>query len=91
MKKKDLIDALNAIDCEDVCIFDYKKNIHNADDEPQSFGVEPNFDVQFIKEDVNKPFIALVYDNDDYKEDGKPNNLSNIYFSIGNMMMEDDD
>jgi hypothetical protein len=82
MKKKDLIDALNAIDCEDVCIFDWRKNIHHADDEPQSFGIEPNFEVEKIDKAVNKPFIALSFVNDDYNLNGTPNNCSSIYNSV---------
>jgi hypothetical protein len=67
----------------EVCIFDYRKNLHNASDEPQSDGVHNKFSVEFIKEGV-PPFIALAFKNDDYLPDGMPDGGSSIYQSILN-------
>ena len=58
---------------KEVCITDWRKNLHNADDEPNGIGIESQFKVEYIKEDVNKPFIALSFENDDYEKDGSPN------------------
>lgn len=66
----------------EVCITDWRKNIHHATDDPQGLGIEPNFKVEFVNEDVNIPFIALSFENDDYKDDGTPDEGSSIYSSI---------
>lgn len=66
MKAKELIKELQkyAPDTE-VCIYDVRKSIHNANDEPSSVGIEPNFTVYYEK-DTNTPFIGLEFENDDY-------------------------
>lgn len=71
MKKQDLVQILAAYpDDTEVCITDWRKHIHHADTEPQGNGIEPEFSVDYIVEDVNKPFIALSFINDDYDESG---------------------
>lgn len=83
MKKSELIKELEKIQGDpQVCITDWRKNIHHADDEPQGHGIEPKFKVEFIKESVNIPFVALSFENDDYKDDGTPDESSSIYSSI---------
>ena len=54
----------------EICICDWRKNLHHADEEPQGVGIEPDFKVTYETEDVNKPFAALGFKNDDYNEDG---------------------
>ena len=34
--------------------------------------IEPKFLVEFVNEDVNIQFVALSIENDDYKDDGTP-------------------
>jgi len=66
----------------EVCITDWRKNIHYANVEPQGHGIEPKFKVEFVNEDVSIPFVALSFENDDYKDDGTPDEGSSIYSSI---------
>lgn len=61
---------------------DFRKNIHHAHSEPQGNGIEQKFNIEFITEDVNIPFIALSFENDDYKNDGIPDEGSSIYSFI---------
>jgi hypothetical protein len=83
MKKLELIKALKQIQGNpEVCITDWRKNIHHANDEPQGHGIEPNFNVEFVNESVNVPFIALSFENNDYNDNGTPNEGSSIYSSI---------
>jgi len=64
MKVKDLIQALSYFKGDtEVCIMDWRKNLHYADDEGQGNGIDPNFKVEFLEKDVNKPFVALFFDN----------------------------
>ena len=49
-----------------VCIFDWRKSVHHASEEPDSEGIHPEFKVEIIKE--SKPFIALSFDNSDYED-----------------------
>lgn len=71
MKVQELIKILTVYQPDtEVCITDWRKNIHHADTEPQGNGIEPEFFVDYIVEDVNKPFIALSFINDDYDESG---------------------
>lgn len=66
-----------------VCIADWRKNVHYADDEPQGNGIYPDFEIEAItEEDANVPFIALSFVNEDYHENGAPNEESSIYSSI---------
>lgn len=69
MNKHDLIKQLLSSPGEEVCIFDIRKNIHHADDIPQSNGIERDFKVEY-EEDGIPPFISLTFQNDDYNEDG---------------------
>lgn len=72
MKVKDLLtELLKYPNNMEVCIADWRKNLHHADDEPQGNGIEPNFKIELIKEDINLQFVALSFENDDYKEDGQ--------------------
>lgn len=72
MKVKDLLTELQKYPSDmEVCITDWKKNLHHADDEPQGNGIEPNFNIELVEEDVNIPFVALSFENDDYKENGQ--------------------
>ena len=83
MKVSKLITELQKFPTDtEVCITDWRKNIHHADDESQGHGIEPDFKVEFEKEDVNIPFIALSFENDDYKDDGTADEGSSIYSSI---------
>ena len=83
MKVQDLIAELQKFPTDtEVCVVDWRKNIHHADDEPQGHGIEPKFKVEFVNEDVNIPFVALSFENDDYKDDGTPDEGSSIYPSI---------
>jgi len=83
MKVSELITELQKFPADtEVCIMDWRKNIHHANDEPQGHGIEPKFNVEFVNEDVSIPFIALSFENDDYKDDGTPDEGSSIYSSI---------
>lgn len=83
MKVSELITELQKFPTDtEVCITDWRKNIHHADDEPQGHGIEPKFKVEFVNEDVSIPFVALSFENDDYKDDGTPDEGSSIYSSI---------
>lgn len=68
----------------DVCIFDYRKNCHHsdADDEGSGIGIQSDFNIDFVSENVNKPFIAISYENCDYDKDGGYNAGSSICASI---------
>lgn len=80
MKAKDLIKELEKFPEDmEVCIADWRKNAFNANDEPQGHGIDDDFTVELIDENVNTPFIALSFVNDDYSEDGEPNEGSLIY------------
>lgn len=79
MKNEKLLKLLSKLPKDsEVCIVDWRKNLHNANDEPQGNGIEPKFAVVFMKEDVSMPFIALQFENDDYNEDGTPNEGGSI-------------
>ena len=67
MKNKELIKKLQQFPNDlEVCIFDWKKSVHNASEEPSSEGIEPEFNVEEMKEGT--PFIALSFSNSDYEE-----------------------
>ena len=69
MKKEELIKKLQELpEGTEVCIMDWRKNLYYADDEPQGMGIEKDFVVEYQTEDVNKPFIALMFE-----KDGSPN------------------
>lgn len=83
MKVLELITELQKFPTNtEVCITDWRKNIHHTNDEPQGYGIEPKFKIKFVNEDVSIPFIALLFENNDYKDDGTPNQGSSIYSSI---------
>jgi len=73
MKTDKLIEELQKMPQNlDVCVADWRKHIHNADDEPNGIGIEPSFKVELIEGNgVPVPFIALSFENDDYDEDGE--------------------
>ena len=71
MKNKELIKRLSEYHEDmEVCIFDWKMNLHRCDDEPISIGIQSEFKVEYQKESVNIPFISISYENDDYLDDG---------------------
>lgn len=83
MKISELIEQLQqAPQDSEVCIFDWRKNLHHADGDYQGNGIVSDFKVDIVSEDVNIPFVALSFKNDDYKEDGSANKGSCIYRSI---------
>lgn len=73
MKKEKLIEILQGMpEDTEVCIFDHRKNLDRDFGDGSSDGVHSDFEVEVItKENVtedSKPFIALMFDNDDYEE-----------------------
>lgn len=83
MKIQELISKLNGYPPDmEVCVMDWRKNIFHSSEEPQGYGIEPHFTVDHINEDVNVPFIALSFNNDDYTSDGMPDEGSAIYSNI---------
>lgn len=85
MRKSELIKKLNQIEGDfEVCICDFRKNIHNMDGggEPNGIGIEPNFTVNLEDKNFTKKFIGLEFENDDYNEDGTPNAGSSIFVSV---------
>ena len=79
MKVEQLIKELQQLPKgTEVCIFDWRKNVHHADNEPQGMGIEKDFSVEYQTEDVNLPFAGLMFENDDYESDGTPNYGSSI-------------
>lgn len=52
-----------------VCIADIFKNLYYSDgsDEGVSYGIDPEFYVEYISEDVPEAFIALFFYNEDYE------------------------
>lgn len=68
---KQLVEQLNTMPQDAiVCIFDVNKNIHYADADPTSVGIITDFKVEYHKEeDVSRPFVGLVFENDDYNQD----------------------
>ena len=74
MKAKKLIEELKKFPPgTEVCIVDWRKNIHHAGDEPQGHGIEHDFKIDLETKNVTKPFISLSFANDDYEPDGSPN------------------
>ena len=49
-----------------VCIFDWRKSVYHASEEPNSEGIYVEFKVEIIKE--AKPFIALSFSSSDYED-----------------------
>lgn len=71
MKKRDLLLKLQQYpDDIDVCITDLRKNIFYTDNEPQGEGIVPDFKVELVDVNVNTPFLALIFENDEYDEEG---------------------
>ncbi len=82
MKIGKLISELKKFDPEkEVCIFDWRKSIHNSSDEPNGIVIEDDFKVEIIK-NYNSSFVALSFMNDDYTNDGDPNYASLLAASI---------
>ena len=74
MKREILIEKITELPIgTEVCICDWRKILHHADDEPQGIGIEPDFEISYEIESVTKPFAALGFQNDDYEKDGSPN------------------
>jgi len=67
MKAQELIKELEKYPKDTpVCIVDWKKSVNNSDDEPSSIGIESNFKVNLENVNVNKPFISIAFDNNDF-------------------------
>lgn len=85
MKKEELLEKIKALpDGVEVCIFDHRKNLHHANDEPQGMGIEKSFEVDMMKDGEPKPFAVLSFTNDDYESDGTPDYGSGIVGSVLN-------
>lgn len=58
----------------EICIYDWRKGLFHASEEPTSEGMESNFGVDYLTDDIySKPFAALSFENDDYTDKGDPN------------------
>lgn len=89
MKVEKLIRELKKMPPQtEVCIFDYRKNLHHASDEPQSHGIESNFEINHETENVSIPFCALTFKNDDYQKDGSPHEGSSIVYQAQRVIYE---
>lgn len=84
MKAKDLIEQLSKNPEAEVCIFDHLKHLNRYRDEPIGDGIVHQFEVDFSTMEVplesvddQKPFIALVFKNDDYTDYGDRINHDN--------------
>jgi len=89
MRKSELIKKLNAIEGDfEVCIFDFRKNIHNHGGEEFgiSAGIEHEFSVSLENKHFKKPFIGLEFKNDDYTNEGIPDSGSSIFVSVERMV-----
>lgn len=87
MKNKDLIAKLQKLPLDtEVCIADWRKNTFHSDGDPCGDGIEPDFTVELVNEDVLIPFIALSFNNDDYIDGGEINEGSSLYSSIENTL-----
>ena len=88
MNNSELILILNNLPQDaEVCIWDWRKNIFNADDDGNGIGIEPKFTVEYLNENVSTPFIAISFENDDYNDNGEPSEvslLSDYYSKRGN-------
>jgi len=85
MTVKELITELSKYpENEDVCIFDWRKNLHHASEEPSSEGVYSDIKTERValdREEIEytkdvygtepKPWIAITFENDDYSDDGE--------------------
>lgn len=87
MIKSELIKKLNEIQGDpEVKIYDHRKLLHHASDEPTNEGLYGDFDVHQLNDDLSDdeikyteemheftpvPFIVLSFDNDDYTDDGE--------------------
>ena len=54
----------------DVVILDWRKNLYHPNDDTEASGIIPNFFVSYLEEDVEVPYIGLVFINEDYSHDG---------------------
>jgi len=77
MKKEALIAALQALpDGVEVCVFDWRKELHNdpGDGSGCKAGIYPDFQIEMAGEDFkaegSPDFALLGFDNDDYDDDG---------------------
>lgn len=75
MKVEKLIEQLkNLPENTDVCLVDYRKNLHHAngdeEDPSNGIGIQEKFRVEHFTENVNTPFIGILYKNDDYDDVG---------------------
>lgn len=60
----------NYPDDMEIVIFDWKKNFHNASEEQNGIGVYSEFEVHAESAENETIFIALMFDNEEYNEDG---------------------
>lgn len=85
MKVEELIAELSKYPQEEnVCIFDWRKNLHHASEETCPEGVYSDIKTERValdKEEIeyakdvygteHKPWIAITFENDDYSDDGE--------------------
>jgi len=60
----------NCPDNMEMVIFDWKKNFHNASEEPNGIGVYSDFEIHNESTSDEVILIALMFDNEEYNEDG---------------------
>ena len=80
MKVEILIKKLKELPANtDVCIVDYRKNLHHAngdeEDPSNGIGIQEKFRVEYYTKNVNKPFAGLDYKNDSYDDIGNSMNI----------------
>ena len=76
MKKDDVIKELQAIPGNpEVCVFDWRKSIGEADADPTSIGIYPDLEIDIVGKDEipkgSEPWIGIGFENTDYDEDGR--------------------
>lgn len=84
MKVKELIERLKEMPQDmNVCIFDMRKNLFCGGGDSVCYGVEDIEAIEIVPDDETvklmkevgeeiTQWVAIHYENDDYREDGKP-------------------
>jgi hypothetical protein len=76
MKKEVLIKALQKLPKgAEVCIYDWRKNLHNDTGDGSGVGVYPDFEIEIsgmedAMTDGIEPFAVMTIYNDDYDDNG---------------------
>lgn len=52
----------------EVVIFDWRKHLSDDSEEISSLGIYEDFDLDMMDDSESIPFLALLFDNDDYQE-----------------------